>query len=96
MTKFCITEEISDDYTEHVPLVLAHWERSFQRVYRMLSQEMRSLPPKRAPWSVFSWDTGLYMFERYNIVLELAGDTGTALRMYFPDEATELMMLLRA
>lgn len=90
-----ITDEVPQDYTWHIPLVLQHWERPFRPLWRVLSKESRAVGHTVKTGHDLCLHTGWYMFEQYQIVAEFGG-LGEPLRMFFPDEQTELLMYLKA
>lgn len=90
-----IIEPADYDHSNHIPLVLHHWEKAFRLVYHILGQEAKKACPSPPGLPRYCVENAYYAFEEYQIVLEL-DSIGTPFRIYFPDEATELMMLLRA
>ena len=92
---FLITDEVPQDYTQHIPLVLQHWERPFRAVCKQLSTEARLAGYTSANGYNLVVHWAFYAFEQYQIVIEY-DNIGSALRIFFPDEQAELMMLLKA
>lgn len=95
MTDFTFIDEVPQDYTKPVAGVLQHWQPLFRDIYVVIRKEAKAggyIP--RPPYDL-TFFTGLYAFEQYQIVIEY-DDIGSPLRMFFPDNYTELMMLLRA
>lgn len=96
MSKFLlITDEVPQDYTQHIPLVLQHWERPFRHVWSCLYKESKAKGQTTSNGYGLCLHTGWYAFEQYQIVTEFGG-LGEPLRMFFPDEQTELFMYLKA
>lgn len=90
-----ITDEVPQDYTQHIPLVLQHWERPFWKIYGCIRLEAKAAGALPRPPNDLTFHTGIFAFERYQIVIEY-DNIGAALRMFFPDVQTELLMYLKA
>lgn len=85
-----LIEEVPQDYTKHIPLVLQHWEHSFRRVENLLRKEANAAGFKY-PLVV---DYSVFAFEQYRVVLEY-DRFGIPLRIFFPNEQTEMLLLLK-
>lgn len=85
----------TSQYTRHIPLVIQHWEQDFRRVYALLRKEAALHDPTPPGLPRLCMDNAYYAFERYYIVMEF-DIIGTPLRIFFPDEATELLIMLKA
>lgn len=86
-----LIDAVPQDYTKHIPLVLQHWERPFRGVENLLRKEAKAAG-FRYPLVV---DYSVFAFEYYHVVLEY-DSFGIPLRMFFPDEQTELLLLMKA
>lgn len=90
-----LRDNVPQDYTKHIPLVLQHWERPFTPVWQQFYKEVKAAGYVARDGYRLCFHTGWYIFEQYQIVAEF-GSVGEPLRIFFPDEHTETLILLKA